>query len=34
MLPMTILRRIDCVLAPTKVKVLREHEKRKGAMCV
>jgi type I restriction enzyme M protein len=30
MLPMTILRRFDCVLALTKDKVLREHEKRKG----
>jgi len=30
MLPMTVLRRFDCVLAPTKDKVLREHEKRKG----
>jgi len=30
MLPMTVLRRFDCVLAPRKEKVLREHEKRKG----
>jgi type I restriction-modification system DNA methylase subunit len=30
MLPMTVLRRFDCVLAPTKDKVLREFEKRKG----
>jgi len=30
MLPMTVLRRFDCVLAPTKAKVLTEHEKRKG----
>lgn len=30
MLPLTVLRRFDCVLAPTKEKVLREHEKRKG----
>ncbi len=30
MLPMTVLRRFDCVLAPTKEKVLREYEKRKG----
>src|SRR2546423_838701 len=30
MLPMTVLRRFDCVLAPTKDKVLREYEKRKG----
>jgi type I restriction enzyme M protein len=30
MLPMTVLRRFDCVLAPTKDKVLREYEKRRG----
>jgi type I restriction enzyme M protein len=30
MLPMTVLRRFDCVLAPTKAKVLAEHERRKG----
>ena len=30
MLPMTVLRRFDCVLAPTKNKVLAEYEKRKG----
>src|SRR5438477_9681759 len=30
MLPMTVLRRFDCVLAPTKAKVLAEYEKRKG----
>ncbi len=30
MLPMTVLRRFDCVLAPTKSKVLAEYEKRKG----
>src|SRR5450830_1676666 len=30
MLPMTVLRRFDCVLAPTKVRVLAEHAKRKG----
>ena len=30
MLPMTVLRRFDCALAPTKAKVLAEHEKRKG----
>ncbi len=30
MLPMTVLRRFDCVLAPTKEKVLREYGKRKG----
>ncbi|MBI5480259.1 MAG: SAM-dependent DNA methyltransferase [Deltaproteobacteria bacterium] len=30
MLPMTVLRRFDCVLAPTKAKVLAEYQKRKG----
>lgn len=30
MLPMTVLRRFDCVLAPTKAKVLTEFEKRRG----
>src|SRR5215468_7189913 len=30
MLPMTMLRRFDCVLAPTKSKVLAEHERRQG----
>ncbi|HTG34979.1 MAG TPA: class I SAM-dependent DNA methyltransferase [Thermoanaerobaculia bacterium] len=30
MLPMTVLRRFDCVLAPTKAKVLAEHAKRQG----
>src|SRR5574340_427808 len=30
MLPMTVLRRFDCVLAPTKEKVIREYERRKG----
>jgi len=30
MLPMTILRRFDCVLAPTKTKVVAEYERRKG----
>lgn len=30
MLPMTVLRRFDCVLAPTKSKVLAAHERRKG----
>jgi type I restriction enzyme M protein len=30
MLPVTVLRRFDCVLAPTKDKVLREYEKRRG----
>ncbi|MEO8595482.1 MAG: type I restriction-modification system subunit M N-terminal domain-containing protein [Candidatus Solibacter sp.] len=29
MLPMTVLRRFDCVLAPTKAKVLTEYDKRK-----
>ena len=30
MLPMTVLRRFDCVLAPTKAKVLAAHKRRKG----
>lgn len=30
MLPMTVLRRFDCVLESTKAKVLAEHKKRKG----
>jgi type I restriction enzyme M protein len=30
MLPMTVLRRFDCVLAPTKDKVLAEYGRRKG----
>src|SRR5688572_5881065 len=30
MLPMTVLRRFDCVLAPTKTKVLAEYAKRTG----
>jgi type I restriction enzyme M protein len=30
MLPMTVLRRFDCVLAPTKAKVIEEHERSKG----
>src|SRR3970282_932805 len=30
MLPMTVLRRFDCVLAPTKARVLEEYERRKG----
>jgi type I restriction enzyme M protein len=30
MLPMTVLRRFDCVLAPIKVRVLAEHERRQG----
>ncbi len=31
MLPMTVLRRFDCVLAPTKDKVLASYEQRKGS---
>ena len=27
MLPMTVLRRLDCVLAPTKEQVLEEYDK-------
>src|SRR4030066_407933 len=30
MLPMTVLRRFDCVLAPTKSNVLAEYERRSG----
>src|SRR3954468_20117786 len=30
MLPMTVLRRFDSVLAPSKAQVLVEYEKRKG----
>jgi type I restriction enzyme M protein len=30
MLPMTVLRRLDCVLEPSKSKVLEEHKKLKG----
>ena len=30
MLPMTVLRRFDCVLAPTKAQVLAEHARRTG----
>ncbi|WP_121967546.1 class I SAM-dependent DNA methyltransferase [Leptolyngbya sp. BC1307] len=30
MLPMTVLRRFDCVLAPTKAQVLAEYERRKN----
>jgi len=30
MLPMTVLRRFDCVLAPTKERVLAEYERRRG----
>ena len=32
MLPMTVLRRFDCALAPTKAKVLAEYEKRKAKL--
>ena len=32
MLPMTVLRRFDCVLAPTKAKVLTEHKRRVGKL--
>ena len=32
MLPMTVLRRFDCVLAPTKAKVLAEYERSKGKL--
>ena len=32
MLPMTVLRRFDCVLAPTKSKVLAEHERLRGRL--
>ncbi len=32
MLPMTVLRRFDCVLAPTKAKVLAEYGRRKGRL--
>ena len=30
MLPMTVLRRFDCVLAPTKAKILEEFDRRKS----
>ena len=30
MLPMTVLRRFDCVLAETKAKVVAAHEKAQG----
>ena len=30
MLPMTVLRRFDCVLAPTKARILEEYDKRKS----
>src|SRR3954471_20059808 len=32
MLPMTVLRRFDAVLAPTKDAVLAEYERRKGKL--
>lgn len=32
MLPMTVLRRFDCVLAPSKAKVLAEYERRKDKL--
>ena len=32
MLPMTVLRRFDCVLAPTKPAVLAEYRRRKGRL--
>ncbi len=32
MLPMTVLRRFDCVLAPNKQKVLAEYNRRKGKL--
>ncbi|HXO41989.1 MAG TPA: type I restriction-modification system subunit M N-terminal domain-containing protein, partial [Thermoanaerobaculia bacterium] len=32
MLPMTVLRRFDCVLAPTKARVLAEYERRKATL--
>jgi len=32
MLPMTVLRRFDCVLAPTKAKVLAEHDRWGGKL--
>jgi len=31
-LPFTVLRRIDCVLSPTKLKVLETHAKLKGKL--
>src|ERR1700687_4647297 len=32
MLPMTVLRRFDCVLAPTKAKVLAEHDRSRSKL--
>ena len=31
-LPLTVLRRLDCVLEPTKTKVLERHAKLKGSI--
>jgi hypothetical protein len=31
-MPLTVLRRLDCVLEPTKVKVLERHAKLKGTI--
>lgn len=31
-LPFTVLRRLDCVLAPTKARVLAEHAKEASAV--
>lgn len=31
MLPLTVLRRLDCVLAPTKDKVIAKHRSLKGS---
>lgn len=31
-LPLTVLRRLDCVLAPTKQKVLQQNTKLKGKL--
>ena len=31
-MPLTVLRRLDCVLEPTKAKVLERHEKLKGSI--
>ena len=32
MLPRTVVRRFDCVLAPTKAKVLTEHDRWSGKL--
>ncbi|MBN1961255.1 MAG: SAM-dependent DNA methyltransferase [Deltaproteobacteria bacterium] len=34
MLPMTVLRRFDCVLAPTKAKVIKDFERSKGSKLI